>query len=117
MTEEKLVTEAFNGNYQSMGVKMEPVELRGKLWNGLMRVYPNPAVRLVNVEWKSTRTGSGLIRLVDAQGRVVYQRHASVVQGLNKARIVVPVGLASGSFVVQMLMGEDVHIASVLIGK
>ena len=117
MTEEKLGTEAFNGNYQSMGVKMEPVELRGNTWNGMLRVYPNPAGRLVNVEWKSARTGSGLIRLVDAQGRVVYQREASVVQGPNKARIEVPVGLASGSFVVQVHVGGDVNTASVLIGK
>jgi hypothetical protein len=117
MTEEKLGTEAFNGNYQSMGVKMEPFELRGNAWNGMMRVYPNPASRLVNVEWKSARTGSVLIRLIDAQGRVVYQREASVVQGLNKARIEVPVGLASGSFLVQVHMGNDVNTASVLIGK
>ena len=113
----RIPIEAFNARFQSMGLKLDTSELRGPSWNGMIRVYPNPAYRLVNVEWKSTRNGSGLIRLVDAQGRVVYQREAAVVQGLNRARIDVPVGMASGSFVVQLLMGADVITATVLIGK
>ena len=117
LSAKRIPIEAFNARFQSMGLKLETSEFRGPSWNGMIRVYPNPASRLVNVEWKSARTGSGLIRLIDAQGRVVYQREASVVQGLNKARIEVPVGLASGSFVVQVHMGDDVNTATVLIGK
>jgi hypothetical protein len=117
ITEEKLGTEAFNGNYQSMGVKMEPGELRGNAWNGMLRVYPNPATQYLNIEWKSSKNGSGQLRLIDAQGRVVHQQETSVVKGVNKARIDVPVGLASGSFIVQVIMGVDVNAANILIGK
>jgi hypothetical protein len=117
ITQEKLGTEAFNGNYQSMGVKMELGELQRNEWNGMLRVYPNPAAQYLNIEWKSSKNGSGQLRLIDAQGRVVHRKETSVMKGVNKARIDVPVGLASGSFIVQVIMGVDINAASILIGK
>jgi hypothetical protein len=87
ITEQKLGTEAFNGNYQSMGVKMEPIMLRGNAWDGMLRVYPNPAGRMVNVEWKMEKAGAATIRLLDAQGRVVHMERGDYAEGVQRILI------------------------------
>jgi hypothetical protein len=87
MTEEKLNTEAFNKYYQSMGVKLEPAELRGNMWNGLLRVYPNPATTMMNVEWKMEKAGAATVRLLDAQGRVVHVQRGDYGAGVQRVSI------------------------------
>jgi len=87
ITEEKLGTEAFNGHYQSMGVKMEPIELPGNAWNGTIRVYPNPATQYVTVEWKMARAGAATIRLLDVNGRVVHIQQGAYGTGVQKMKI------------------------------
>ena len=87
ITEEKLGTEAFNGNYQSMGVKMEPGELRGNAWNGMLRVYPNPATQYLSIEWKMERAGTATVRLLDAEGRTLYQEAKTYKAGVQHLRL------------------------------
>jgi hypothetical protein len=87
ITEQKLGTEAFNGNYQSMGVKMESTVLRGNAWEGMLRVYPNPVGSMVNVEWKMEKAGAATIRLLDAQGRVVHMERGDYAEGVQRISI------------------------------
>lgn len=70
-----------------MGVKLEPAELRGSAWNGLMRVYPNPATTQINVEWKMEKAGTATVRLLDAQGRVVHVQRGEYDAGLQRLSI------------------------------
>jgi hypothetical protein len=103
ISEEKLSTEAFNKHYQSMGVKMEPVELRGSAWNGMLRVYPNPATTQMNVEWKMEKAGSATVRLLDAQGRVVHVQRGEFGAGVQRTVIRRASGWSvSGTWMVQV---------------
>jgi hypothetical protein len=117
MTEEKLGTEAFNSNYQSMGVKMEPVELRGNAWNGMLRVYPNPATQYMNVEWKMARAGAATVRLLDAQGRVVHVQRGEYGAGVQRATIRRGSGWSvAGTWMVQVEVDGEVRNVPVVLG-
>ena len=119
MTEEKLGTEAFNGNYQSMGVKIEPIELKGNAWNGMMRVYPNPATQYMNVEWKMARAGAATVRLLDAQGRVVHVQRGEYGAGVQRLMIKRSGAWSvAGTWMVQVEVdGEVRNVPVVLVGE
>jgi hypothetical protein len=117
MTEEKLGTEAFNGNYQSMGVKMEPVELRGNIWNGMLRVYPNPAAQYMNVEWKMARAGSATVRLLDAQGRVMHVQRGEYGAGVQRVTIKRSGAWSvAGTWMLQVEVDGEVRNVPVVLG-
>ena len=118
MTEEKLGTEAFNGNYQSMGVKMEPVELRGNDMIGSMRVYPNPATQYMNVEWKMARAGAATVRLLDAQGRVVHVQRGEYGVGVQRLMIKRSGAWSvTGTWMVQVEVDGEVRNVKVVMGS
>jgi hypothetical protein len=117
ITEEKLYTEAFNKYYQSMGVKLEPVELRGSMWNGMLRVYPNPATTMMNVEWKMEKAGAATVRLLDAQGRVVHVQRGDYGAGVQRVSIRRSLGWSvAGTWMVQVECDGTVRNVPVLLG-
>jgi hypothetical protein len=118
ITEEKLVTEAFNKHYQSMGVKMERAELRGISLGGQLRVYPNPASSLMNVEWRMEKAGAATIRLFDAQGRVVHVQRGEFGSGIQRVLIRKVAGWSvSGTWMVQVESdGQVKQLPVVVIG-
>ena len=117
MTEEKLGTEAFNGNYQSMGVKMEPIELKNNTLSGLLRVYPNPATQFMNIEWKMARAGAATVRLLDAQGRVVHVQRGEFGAGVQRTTIKRSGAWSlAGTWMVQVEVDGEVRNVSVVMG-
>jgi hypothetical protein len=103
IVEEKVMTEAFNKNYQSMGVKLEPVMLRGNAGMGQLRVYPNPVTSLMNVEWKMEQAGAATVRLLDAQGRVLHVQRGAYGVGMQRIQISRSSGWSvSGTCMVQL---------------
>jgi hypothetical protein len=117
MTEEKLGTEAFNGNYQSMGVKMEPIALRGNTLTGLMRAYPNPATQYLNVEWRMARAGAATVRLLDAQGRVVHVQRGEYGMGVQRVTIKRSGAWSvAGTWMVQVEVDGEVWNVPVVMG-
>jgi hypothetical protein len=99
---EKLATEAFNANFQSVGVRLQSAELKGASWQGSMRVFPNPASREVNVEWRQEKKGTATIRLIDAAGRVVYMNSDEYPAGVNSRRIEMESRFQAGGLTVQV---------------
>jgi hypothetical protein len=84
LTEERLSTEAFNANYQRVSVRMASAEIRGNAWQGDVRVYPNPAGRMVNVEWKAEKRGEATVRVLDATGRLVHVHRGVYEPGVQR---------------------------------
>jgi hypothetical protein len=118
ITQEKLGTEAFNGNYQSMGVKMESTVLRGNAWEGVLRVYPNPVGRMVNVEWKMEKAGAATIRLLDAQGRMVYVQRDQYTAGFQRMAIRLESGRSvNGMWMVQVESDGVVRNLPIIISR
>jgi hypothetical protein len=119
ISEEKLGTEAFNGNYQSMGVNMEPIEWKSNNLSGLLRVYPNPATQFMNVEWKMARAGAATVRLLDAQGRVVHVQRGEYGAGIQRVMIKRNGAWSvAGTWLVQVEVdGEVRNVPVVLVGE
>jgi hypothetical protein len=117
ISEEKLGTEAFNRNYQSMGVKMEPIEWKSNTLSGLLRVYPNPGTQFMNVEWKMARAGAAMVRLLDAQGRVVHVQRGEY--GTDIQRLMIKRSGAwsvAGTWLVQVEVDGVVRNEGVVLG-
>jgi hypothetical protein len=114
ISEEKLGTEAFNGKFQSMGVKMEQIDLlnhSGKM----MRVYPNPASGYMHIEWKMKHAGHAIIRILDAQGRIVYVQRGEYKSGIQRELIRRSAGWSvAGTCVVEVQTNEDVSSLPVI---
>jgi hypothetical protein len=116
LSEEKLMTEAFNRSYQRVTLRMQSAEIRGNMWEGSLRVYPNPASRQVNVEWRSQQRGEVTIRLMDATGRTVYVHRGMYEAGVQK-HVIVRDGsmVGSGTWLVQVEVDGEVRNRSVVI--
>jgi hypothetical protein len=114
ISEEKLVTEAFNKHYQSMGVKLESVELLGSAWNGQLRVYPNPAGRYLNVEWRAETSGSVLIRVLDAAGRKLQEQRNQAKAGVNRQIVTLKGDAGTSGMIIQVVDGDKVQSISVI---
>jgi hypothetical protein len=84
LSEENIPTEAFNANYQSVGVRLEPNSLPAGSRSSGLRVYPNPAGREVNLEWRNETSGQVTIRLLDATGRVAYVHRGFYETGIQR---------------------------------
>jgi hypothetical protein len=116
LTQERLMTEAFNKSYQRVELRMQAAEIRGNAWEGSMRVYPNPAQRMVNVEWKSAKRGEATIRLMDATGRTVHVHRAIYEAGVQKHVIRRDGSMASGGIcLVQVEVDGEVRNRSVVM--
>ena len=95
---------------------MQAAEIRGNAWEGSMRVYPNPAQRVVNVEWKSANRGEATIRVMDATGRTVYVHRGTYEAGMQKHVIRRDGSMASGgTWLVQVEMDEEIRNRSVVM--
>jgi hypothetical protein len=114
ISEEKLVTEAFNKHYQSMGVKIEAAELQGSAFNGQLRVYPNPAGRYVNVEWRAETSGSVLIRVLDAAGRKLQEQRHQAKAGLNRQIVTLKGSAGTSGMIIQVVDGDKVQSVNII---
>jgi hypothetical protein len=109
LDEEKLVTEAFNGNFQSVGVRLAPSEIKGGDWQGMLRIFPNPAGRDVNIEWRQEKRGQTTIRLLDATGRLAYVHRGFYEAGAQRHVIQLDrTATAAGSRIVQVVSGGHI---------
>jgi hypothetical protein len=116
LTEERLMTEAFNRSYQRVALRLQSAEIRGNMWEGSLRVYPNPAQRVVNVEWRSLQRGEATVRLLDATGRTVYVHRGTYEAGVQK-HVIVRDGsmVGSGTWLVQVEVDGEVRNRSVVM--
>jgi hypothetical protein len=104
LSDEHLVREAFNGQYQSVAILMLSKDIVTSVNNSQLRVFPNPAGRDVNVEWKSLKRGEVTLRLLDATGRVVYEHRDMYDAGLQRHTVRrTSGGPVSGTWVIQVL--------------
>ncbi len=116
LTQERLMTEAFNKSYQRVELRMQAAEIRGHAWEGSMRVYPNPAQRMVNVEWRNAKRGEAIVRLLDATGRTVYVHRGVYEAGVQKHVIRRDGSMASGgTWLVQVEMDGEIRSRSVVM--
>jgi Concanavalin A-like lectin/glucanases superfamily/Carboxypeptidase regulatory-like domain len=116
ISEDKLNSEAFNSHFQSMGLLMEPAVPVSNLMKEPLRVYPNPMTSNMNVEWKMERAGTAVIRLIDAQGRLVHIHRGLYPAGFN--RLIIKrsmLSMVSGHCTVQLFVDGRISNASVLI--
>ncbi len=117
LSERRFPTEAFNSQYQSVAVMLDKnsISATGKL-SGI-RVYPNPARRVLNVEWEMPRPGVAKIRLLDASGRVVHTHLADCQPGLQRHTILRSGSLTTdGVWLLQVEMDGTVHNRAVFMG-
>ena len=118
LSEEKLATEAFNANFQSIGVKLQSAEVKGVSWQGAMRVYPNPAGSVVNIEWRQEKKGIATIRIVDAAGRVVYKHQGFYEYGMQRHVILRRLSaVATSSMVAQVECDGRIFTAKIVASQ
>ena len=103
---DKIQTEAFNSRFQSVGVRLTASEIKSINGQGLLRIFPNPASREVNVEWRNERRSEATIRLLDATGRVVYIHRGFYEAGVQRHLIHKDrTATGAGSYIVQVESG------------
>lgn len=73
-----------------------PVSLDEADW-GQLTLYPNPAQNQVNLEVQSLRSPSLMVRIIDAQGRVAWEKSFHNLENDPKRQLDLS-GLASGSY-------------------
>jgi hypothetical protein len=82
----KVATEVFDKDYLKQHLVMEArsVTSGDPISDDGLKVYPNPATNLVNIQWSATSAGEGWIRVLDGNGRKVLEQPVAVAKGTNK---------------------------------
>jgi uncharacterized repeat protein (TIGR01451 family) len=71
------------------------------------RIMPNPFDKVINVQLFLKRAEKVSIRLVDMYGRVVYRTTEALGKGTHALSVQVPGGLATGTYVMELMAGAD----------
>ena len=77
-----------------------------------LRVYPNPAATVVNVQLENAEAGNYMLRLLDLQGRVLAQREVQVNGGSSTERIDLS-ALPQGQYAIQLTDGRRVAVRQI----
>lgn len=74
-----------------------------------LKLYPNPAIDQLNVQFESLTTEETKIQIIDMQGMLVYQQSFSSQAGLNYLTIPVVI-LKSGLYLCRLQNGNKLEI-------
>jgi hypothetical protein len=77
-------------------------------------VYPNPAGRYVNVEWRAETSGSVLIRGLDAAGRKLQEQRNQAKTGVNRQIVTLKGDAGTSGMIIQVVDGDKVQSVSVI---
>ena len=81
---------------------------------GALRLYPNPVKNNVTADWRSTQTGTAMLKLLDPGGRTVWSMTVKQTEGLNRQSISIPKGIANGNYILR-LESNHIRASSTLI--
>jgi uncharacterized repeat protein (TIGR01451 family) len=71
------------------------------------RIQPNPFDKLITVQLSLKSADQLQMRLVDMYGRVVYKSNQQLGKGTHSLSVQVPAGLPSGTYVMELMTGND----------
>jgi hypothetical protein len=81
-----------------------------------LKVYPNPATNLVNIQWSAATAGKGLIRVLDGNGRKVLEQQVIVAKGANKYQLNLDSRFVrQGIYIVQLETGGEVRTERIVV--
>ncbi|WP_420150288.1 metallophosphoesterase [Spirosoma sp.] len=75
-----------------------------ELVGGKLRIYPNPAHDVVNVELTLAQKQEVSVRVLDTQGRSLFQKHAGQIVSLVES---IPMPTVHGTYLLKIQVGES----------
>ncbi len=73
----------------------------------VLKVYPNPASNVLQINYCTSTASKGELRLLDIQGRVVYSRAVSIIAGENFYDINLGnANISNGSYILKLNSGD-----------
>jgi hypothetical protein len=73
----------------------------------LLKLSPNPAIRHTTLSLETLAAGDISVQVVNMQGRTVVNNNYQVHAGMNKIELALPASVSSGSYIVRIVMGEQ----------
>lgn len=71
------------------------------------RIMPNPFDKVINIQLYLRSAEKVQLRLIDMYGRVVYRATESLSKGTHALSVQTPNGLATGTYVMELMAGTD----------
>ncbi len=78
-----------------------------------LKIYPNPALSVLTVEWVNENTGNGTIEIMDLQGRIVKKQQVTQSRGDQHVTLNIA-DLESGFYLVKVTTGYGYSIAKLM---
>ena len=88
----------------------------GNSENGVISVYPNPASRILHLDYQMGAAGSFEAKLITLQGITVQKIEIYSNEGLNKATLDIR-NLPNGVYMLKMTQGEQTQMRKVVINR
>jgi hypothetical protein len=114
----KVSTEVFDKDYLKQHLVMEARSVipGDPIFDDRLKVYPNPATNLVNIQWSAATAGKGLIRVLDGNGRKVLEQQVIVAKGANKYQLNLDSRFVrQGIYIVQLETGGEVRTERIVV--
>jgi hypothetical protein len=80
-------------------------------------IYPNPATHSVSLVWHANSSGTAMLKLIDATGKIVQSMRIDKVQGRNLHRLELPARLAAGRYLLRMESESDSFTENLMIRR
>lgn len=96
---------------------VSPIRQVQTLSTTTMKVYPNPANNNFSISVYSPERSNAVIRLIDINGRLVMAKNTTVNAGTNTININDASKLKSGSYQVQLLVGNEKLNSTLILAK
>ena len=77
--------------------------------NSNLKLFPNPVIDLLYIQFESSNVENGLIQIMNVQGKILYQQRLTNQTGINNLRI--PLGsFPKGLYLCQLNHGNKIEI-------
>ena len=109
-----------DGTQRSFKITVRPAVITSlineRVLQNFIKVYPNPARDVLQINYGAVTSSKGEIRLLDMQGRVVYSKAVGIAAGDNRYDINLNgSGISAGSYVLKLQSGNAEQQVKVVV--
>jgi len=77
--------------------------------NGNLKLFPNPIMDLLNIQFESANEGNVLIQIINVQGKILFQQRFTNQTGINNLSIPLE-SFQKGLYLCQLIHGNKLEI-------
>ncbi len=93
----------------SRNTAYSPIVRLSEMPTTTLGIFPNPVQHSFNINIQSTGNTTGVVKLINSEGRIVYQQRVRLNKGANSVLVSDVRSISSGLYIVELVTGEETY--------